>query len=199
MSRQTPFQTKHELEFGLKIVKCSSLRVVETVQCQFCVHNGRETRVGPGVKRKCTNNMKIYTLPFQSEQYRQHLTSQHTDNWANYHLLDLKSKRKYFDDKEVRGIHKFVDNAKDNLKFVIHRSNIVNSLIGELFFNPEQEEENDDSTPITKVNAMKLLIKIQEDGSYLVTIKKPLCFWLAIDHTFVGISFCQTATVITQH
>ena len=70
MSRHTPFQTKHELEFGLKIVKCSSLRVVETVQCQLFVHNGRETRVGPGAKRKRTNNIKVYTLPFQPKQYR---------------------------------------------------------------------------------------------------------------------------------
>ena len=91
-----------------------------------------------------------------------------------------------------------MDNAKDNLEFVIHRSNIVNSLIGELFLNPEQEEEDDDSTPITKANAMKLF-KIQEDGSYLITIKNPLRFWLAIDHTSVSILFRQIAAVITQH
>ena len=66
-----------------------------------------------------------------------------------------------------------MDNAKDILKFVFHRSSIVNSLSGELFFNPKQEEEDDDSTLITKVNAMKLF-KIQEDGSYLVTINNPL-------------------------
>jgi hypothetical protein len=84
MSPHTPFQTKHELEFGLKIIRCSSLGVVETVQCQFCVHNGRETRVGLGVKSKHTNNLQIHTLPFRPKQYRQHLTSQHTDDWANY-------------------------------------------------------------------------------------------------------------------
>ena len=42
--------------------------------------------------------------------------------------------------------------------------------------------------------------KIQEDGSYFVTIKNPLWFWLAIDHTSFGRSFHQiaTATVTTQ-
>ena len=80
MSRQTPFHTKHELEFGLKIVKCSSLHVVESTQCQLCIHNGRETRARPGVKRQRINNMKIYTLLFRPEQYRQHLTSQHIDD-----------------------------------------------------------------------------------------------------------------------
>jgi len=43
---------------------------VKTVQCQLCVHNGRETHVGQGVKRKHTDNMKTYTLPFWLEQYR---------------------------------------------------------------------------------------------------------------------------------
>ena len=67
MSCQTPFQTKHELEYNLKIVKCSPLHIVDNVQCQFCVHNGQETHVGPRVKRKRTNNMKIYMLPFGLE------------------------------------------------------------------------------------------------------------------------------------
>lgn len=48
--------------------------------CQLCVHNRWKTRVGPRVKRKCTNNMKIYTLPFWPEQYHHHLTSPHTDD-----------------------------------------------------------------------------------------------------------------------
>jgi hypothetical protein len=46
MSRQTQFQTKHVLEYGLKIVKRSPSGSVETVQCQFCVFFGRETREG---------------------------------------------------------------------------------------------------------------------------------------------------------
>jgi hypothetical protein len=43
------------------------------------------------------------------------------------------------------------------------------------------------------------LFKLQEDSSYRVTIKKPLRFQLAIDHISVGLSFRQTAAVITQH
>jgi hypothetical protein len=43
------------------------------------------------------------------------------------------------------------------------------------------------------------LFKLQEDGSYRVTIKNTLRFQLAIDHIKVGLSFIQTAAVITQH
>lgn len=135
-------------------------------------------------------------LPFRLEQYRQHLTSQHIDDWGNYQLLNHESQKKHFDDKKVSGIHQFVDNAKDNLEFVIRQSNIVNSLIGELFFNLEHDEDDNDSTSITKVNAMKLF-NIQEDESYLVTIKNPLHFWLAIDHTSASLSFRQSVAVIT--
>jgi hypothetical protein len=50
---------------------------------------------------------------------------------------------------------------------------------------------------VTKENAMTLF-KLQEDGSYRVTIKKPLQFQLVIVHVSVGLSFRQTAAVITQ-
>ncbi len=70
--------------------------------------------------------------------------------------------------------------------------------MGDLFFHPEEDEEDDASEPITKANAMKLF-KPQEDGSYLVTIKNSLRFNLAIRHVFVGLSFRQTSKVIEQH
>jgi hypothetical protein len=75
---------------------------------------------------------------------------------------------------------------------------IVNDIVGNLFFNPKEDEEDDDSEPITTANAMKLF-KLQEDESYLVIIKNSMRFNLAIEHVSVGLSFRQTATVITQH
>jgi hypothetical protein len=75
---------------------------------------------------------------------------------------------------------------------------IVEVLIGELFFHPEEVEDDEYSTPITKANAMKLFVK-QDDGSYVVTIKNPLRFNLALDHTAVGLSLRQTSRVIDQH
>ncbi len=43
------------------------------------------------------------------------------------------------------------------------------------------------------------LFKLQEDGLYLVIIKNSLRFNLAIEHVSIGLSFRQTAAVITQH
>ncbi|CAK9860023.1 unnamed protein product [Sphagnum jensenii] len=96
------------------------------------------------------------------------------------------------------GIDAFLDKDHDSLTFVISQPAIVDEIVGNLFFNPKDDEEDDDSEPITKVNATKLF-KLQEDGSYLVIIKNSLRFNFAIEHVSVGLSFCQTAAVITQH
>jgi len=84
------------------------------------------------------------------------------------------------------------------LQFVISRPTIVDDVVGDLFFHPKEDEKDDASNPITKVNAMKLF-KLQEDGSYLVTIKNSLRFNLAIRHVFIRLSFQQTSKVIEQH
>jgi hypothetical protein len=78
------------------------------------------------------------------------------------------------------------------------RPTIVNDVVGDLFFHPEEDEEDDASELITKANAMKLF-KPQEDGSYLVTIKNSLRFDLAIRHVYIGLLFRQTSKVIEQH
>ncbi len=71
-------------------------------------------------------------------------------------------------------------------------------MVGDLFFHLEENKEDDASELITKANAMKLF-KLQEDGSYLVTIKNSLRFDLAIWHVSVGLLFRQTSKVIEQH
>jgi len=94
------------------------------------------------------------------------------------------------------GINAFLNKDRDSLMFTISQLAIVDDIVGNLFFNPKEDEEDDDSELITKANAMKLF-KLQEDRSYLVIIKNLLCFNLAIEHVFVGLSFRQTAAVIT--
>jgi hypothetical protein len=136
------------------------------------------------------------------------MQSQHIDEWAKYQTLSPADKLAYFNKKEATGINTFLDMDHDSLTFVISHHDsltfaisqptIVDDIVGNQFFNPKEDEEDNDSEPITKANAMKLF-KLQEDGSYLVIIKNSLRFNLAIEHVFVGLSFRQTADVITQH
>jgi hypothetical protein len=123
---------------------------------------------------------------------------QHIDEWAKYQTLSPADKLAYFNKKEAKGINAFLDKDRDSLTFAISQPAIIDDIVGNLFFNPKEDEEDDDSEPITKANTMKLF-KLQEDGSYLVIIKNSLHFNLAIEHVSVGLSFRQTTAVITQH
>jgi len=113
-------------------------------------------------------------------------------------LISHQENATFFKKKEVSGIHSFLDKDKDSLQFVISRPTIVDDVVGDLFFHPEEDEEDNASKPIMKANTMKLF-KLQEDGSYLVTIKNSLRFGLAIRHVSIGLSFRQTSKVIEQH
>jgi hypothetical protein len=60
MSRQTPFQDKHAVEYDLQPVQWSVGGVITTVQCLFCVHIEREKHEGPSVKRQHTKNTQLF-------------------------------------------------------------------------------------------------------------------------------------------
>jgi hypothetical protein len=138
MTRRTPFGRGHELEYGLKIVeRRSDGNEVIAVQSQFCVFIGRETREGPGVKRKRTNNVHMFRLPFRQELSRKHLESVHAQDWIAYKALRPEQKRAFFDEKQRSGIHAFLDSTKEFITFDIPNVAIVDELIGNLFFKPE--------------------------------------------------------------
>jgi hypothetical protein len=218
MTCRTPFGRGHELEYGLQIVeRRSDGNEVIAVQCQFCVFIGRETREGPGVKRKRTNNVHMFRLPFCQELYRKHLESVHAQDWIAYKALCPEQKRAFFDEKQRSGIHAYLDSTKEFITFDISNVAIVDELIGNLSFEPELYEDDEETEPISKANALKLFRPIfdrdeddMEDGAandeadrfvrrYAVTITNPLRFWLSIDHVKVGLSFRSAAAVITQH
>lgn len=93
--------------------------MIVTVQCMFCVLSDRELRVEPSVKRQQTANTKLFKFPFRPEAYKKHHKSQHLEEWLNYQLLNHKEKLAYLKDKELGGIHQFIENKKESLKFVI--------------------------------------------------------------------------------
>jgi hypothetical protein len=113
-------------------------------------------------------------------------------------------------------IHAYLQSTKEFITFDITNVAIVDELIGNLFFKPELDEDDEETEPISKANALKLFRPIfgrdedVEDGAanneadrfvrrYAVTITNPLRFRLSIDHVKVGLSFRQAAAVFTQH
>jgi hypothetical protein len=84
------------------------------------------------------------------------MQSQHIDEWAKYQTLSPVDKLAYFN-KEATGINAFLDKDRDSLTFAISQPAIVDGIVGNQFFNPKEDEEDDDSESITKANAMKLV------------------------------------------
>jgi hypothetical protein len=195
--RTTPFQKAHASQYALEIVARDLKGEVDSAQCLLCVYYGRADREGEQVKRRRTENVKIWSVPFRPENCRTHHENQHRSERVEYQKLSATDKKAFFDKRKKGTIQEFVGKSVEALKFTICGP-IVEVLIGELFFHPAEDEEDEDSTPITKADAMQLFVK-QDDGSYVVTIKNRLRFNLALDHTAVGLSFRQTSRVIDQH
>ena len=195
--RDTPFQKQHEAEYALEVTVRDMKGAADSVQCLFCVYRGREARSESDTKRRRTENVMIWTRPFRPELFRQHHQGQHPIGWEDYQSLSLAEKKRFFDKDKRGSLHAFVDRTSEHLKFKI-QGPVVDVVIADMFFHPEEDEDDDDSEPITKANALKLFQR-EPDGSYSVIIKNPLRFNLALAHVSVGLSFRQTARVITQH
>jgi hypothetical protein len=111
----------------------------------FCVYYGRADREGEQVKRRRTENVKTWSVPFRPENYRTHHENQRPSEWVEHQKLSGTDTKAFFDKRE-KGIQEFVGKSVEALKFTI-RGPIVEVLIGELFFHPEEDEEEEDSTP----------------------------------------------------
>jgi hypothetical protein len=138
VGRKTPFQSKHEGEYGTKIASRNAAGQVNCVQCQFCTFIERESSECPDVKRKRTANKQLFRLPFRPELFRRHL-EQHTNDWIQYQALNQAERASFFSNmKEIGGINAFLDKTKESIEFVI-QADIFEKLIGELFFHPEED------------------------------------------------------------
>ena len=132
MSRQTPFQISHLLEFGLKISRreLGTSKIV-SVMCLFCTHFKREAR--SDAKRRRTDNIHYYKgPPFRPENYRDHNNQQHAIQWELYQLQDEKEKKEFFNKAKTITMDRFINKCTDQLEFVVS-SSIVDKIIEDMF------------------------------------------------------------------
>jgi hypothetical protein len=120
--------------------------------------------------------------------YRYHL-KQHVELGAAYQVPSDQDKKEYFKSKVkcINTLHWHTDLTMDSIEFVIS-ANIVNMIIGDIFFHNDKQllndSDSDDDTVATKaitnkaakkskenVNAMKLFVKQSDESTYKVTIK----------------------------
>jgi hypothetical protein len=72
---------------------------------------------------------------------------------------------------------------------------IVKVIIGDMFFKPELDKNDEEMELITKTNALKLFHQ-QDDGSHVAKVSNAILYNLTLQHTSVGLSFRQTSAVI---
>jgi hypothetical protein len=173
---------------------------VTSVRCLFCFRVGRAKDAEDNArKRMRTTNIKYFSPPFRKVNFRKHAVEQHPVEFAEYSLLNPADKKKYFDaKKQVQDSIRRYMNASQTALVIPVSQPIVEIIIGEMFFNPELDEDDEESEPITKTNALKMF-HVQQDGSYVAKISNPKLYELVLKHTSCGLTFRQTSAVIGHH
>jgi hypothetical protein len=100
----------------------------------------------------------------------------------------------FFETMKFVLIERFIHMSGDILKFIVD-SKIVKNIVAQLFFHP-----NNDLDALSLKKSMAFFKKmLNTTTSYCITVKNVKRFELALDHTSIGLSFCQTSAVIDQH
>jgi hypothetical protein len=95
MSRKTPFQLPHALEFGLLITGRDTKSLVTSVMCHLCACFKRAEQ--PRAKLTQTKNTKYYSAPFRKENYEKHNSNQHPVEWEKYKKASKEEKMEFFE------------------------------------------------------------------------------------------------------
>jgi hypothetical protein len=143
--RTTPFQKAHASQYALEIVPRDLKGEVDSALCLFCVYYGRADRKGEQLKRRRTENVKIWSVSLRPENYHPHHENGHRSEWVEYQKFSATDKKAFFDKRKRGTIQELVGKSVEALKFTICGP-IVEVLIGELIFHPEEDEEDEDST-----------------------------------------------------
>ncbi|CAK9277003.1 unnamed protein product [Sphagnum jensenii] len=147
----TPFQLSHCLEYGLIITGHDVKKVMSCVQCNLCVYDGQS---GDDVdcNRMQSESICLFTPPYHLKLYRKHLKKQHA---KEYQGLSKAEKQMFLNRQKKATINRFFCTANDVLEMTI-TSKIVDELIGDLYFHPDDDTADGDDQPISKANTMKL-------------------------------------------
>ncbi|KAG7363603.1 hypothetical protein IV203_026964 [Nitzschia inconspicua] len=200
------FNLEWILKYGLEVsTRDPSTSEVTTVLCSFCRTFGREDEDSER-KRKRTKNAKYFSYPWRSDNFSRHLKQQHPVKWNEYTNLSVEEKQKFFLEKEsaeVVNMRSFVQPevgsmeasivAKQKFQFIIDADIIETLIFGLLFYNSEEDGEEDNSVHLAKMNAFKTFVRNDEDNIFVVEVKSVLKLNMIVNFVAVGVSFRQAS------
>ena len=202
--RNTPFQSRHALEFGLRISKRSAgaSSTVVTVVCRFCEVFGKEESAEER-KRSRLDRVKYFKSPFRKDNFSSHIQRMHSSKWTEYCELDSGAKNSFFDIGSSSGsqatMHAFSGPHTPPLRALIDKD-IVDIIIDNMMFHPE------DMVGITRARLLTRFVPTldsSEDAVYAgnlsrctIIVGNTKQFQLVAQYLAAGMSFCQVARVI---
>lgn len=162
-----PFKKAHEREYGVQACNINSQNgEVVNAKCLFCVYFGKDVD-DSSRKRKATAHVKYYKKPFRVQNYKSHL-KQHFVKWQEYQQLSNDEKDSFFKKVNVPYVNTldshFDFSSREEQLYVID-SCIVDSIIDNLMFDPEDEEN------VSKQQALSIFKRSADTNTYNVKIK----------------------------
>jgi hypothetical protein len=146
------------LEFGFEITQSKHNNIVTCIIYLFCKRLGCSGATeDDGHEHNRTNNTKYWNPPFRKENFADHLTLQHPDDFAEYKVLSNQEKKKIFDARKhvQESMHRYLNSMQTVLTIPISKG-IVEVIIGDMFFKSELDKDDEEMELITKTNALKL-------------------------------------------
>lgn len=186
----TPFQSGHEVQYGLSITSRSERTgAVTGATCRFCLTFGREAK--PGAKRKRRSTAQVFTMPFRTDNFKRHLTSAHPTAWTEYITLASSEEKEAFFAAAVNHESTLLAHFEStgDINLSINRD-IVEVMIGDMLFDAD-----DDTMNCTRSRALSIFNERDDAGPddnievYSVNIKAARRFKMVLGFVAKGASF----------
>ena len=189
-----PFQRAHALQYAVRVMQrsASNASVVIVCKCLFCVHFGREYKVGS--KRQKTSNIKYFKKPFRADNYKQHHTMQHPKSWKEYQEASKEEKKTFFDEAipVKQTLHTYFGAQQVCQRFLVNAT-VVNVIIGDMLWDPEDIDGETHAKMMRPFEDFADAVEELEEGKgvdrYCIVIKNPAQFSLAIGYLKASCSF----------
>lgn len=183
------FKDHHAAKFGLKVVAKSLAipSIVTSVLCLFCASFGKEDIDGKK-RKKC--GTKYYEIPFRTDNYTQHLCSEHPEKWKLYQALETTSAKEAFLAQDNNGIDEYYDAEQNELHMKLDKG-VVDTIVGELLV-PEDDE--DEVSLRFRERSMAYLTELhpdeaEQDHFYMKRVKKVTLYKLTVSFLSNSLSF----------